>query len=172
MDHATSASSALPAATRNLQLLPRLLPSQTATPGEEAPSLAVIGNDMGTTYGLPAEIGDNSTAHGPAVSLAPAPASKSPVTISSGVSQGMLLAPIQPVYPAIAKAAHVQGRVVVQATISATGVIESLHVVSGPIMLQSSALEAIRAARYRPYRLNGQPTAVMTTITVNFTFGT
>jgi protein TonB len=83
----------------------------------------------------------------------------------------MLLAPIRPVYPAIAKAAHVEGTVIVEATISATGAIESLHVLSGPEMLRGAALEAIRTARYRPYQLNGQPTAVQTTITVNFKIG-
>jgi len=83
----------------------------------------------------------------------------------------MLLAPIRPVYPAIARAAGIQGTVVVEAVISQAGAIESLRVVSGPEMLRGAAVEAIRAARYRPYRLNGSPTAVETTITVNFTMG-
>ena len=48
----------------------------------------------------------------------------------------MLLAPIRPVYPAIAKAARVQGTVVLEAVISKAGRIESLHVVSGPAMLR------------------------------------
>jgi protein TonB len=82
--------------------------------------------------------------------------------------QGRLLTPIHPVYPAIARAVHVEGAVVVEAVISRSGTIESLRVVSGPQMLQSAALEAIRAARYQPYRLNGEPTEVQTTITVNF----
>ena len=43
--------------------------------------------------------------------------------------------------------------------------------VSGPLMLQSAAMEAIREARYQPYRLNGEPTEVQTTITVNFRIG-
>jgi protein TonB len=83
----------------------------------------------------------------------------------------MLLAPIRPVYPVIAKAAGVQGTVVVEAVISRKGTIESLHVVSGPAMLQNAALDAIRQARYQPYRLNGEPTEVQTTITVNFRIG-
>jgi protein TonB len=83
----------------------------------------------------------------------------------------MLIAPIRPVYPVIAKAAGVQGTVVVEAVISRTGTIESLHVVSGPAMLQQSAMEAIREARYQPFRLNGEPTEVQTTITVNFRLG-
>jgi protein TonB len=80
----------------------------------------------------------------------------------------MLIAPIRPVYPAIAKAAHVEGTVIVEAIISRTGTIESLHVVSGPAMLQRAAIDAIQAARDQPYRLNGAATAVQTTITVNF----
>jgi periplasmic protein TonB len=83
----------------------------------------------------------------------------------------MLIAPIRPVYPAIAKAAHIEGTVVVEAIISRTGTIESLHVISGPVMLQSSAIDAIRAARYQPYRLNGETTEVQTTIMVNFHMG-
>jgi protein TonB len=83
----------------------------------------------------------------------------------------MLIAPIRPIYPTIAKAAHVEGTVIVAAIISRTGTIESLHVVSGPPMLQRAAIDAIQAARYRPYHLNGMPTEVQTTITVNFRMG-
>ena len=83
----------------------------------------------------------------------------------------MLIAPIRPIYPPIAKAAHVEGKVIVEAVISSTGTIESLHVLSGPPMLQRAAIDAIQAARYQPYRLNGTPTAVQTTITVNFRIG-
>jgi protein TonB len=93
------------------------------------------------------------------------------VHVSSGVSAGMLITPIRPLYPAIAKAAHVEGTVVVEAIISRAGTIESLHVISGPMMLQSAAIDAIRAARYKPYRLNGETTEVQTTITVNFRMG-
>jgi protein TonB len=98
-------------------------------------------------------------------------ATTGPVRVSSGVSSGMLLAPIQPVYPAIAKAAGVQGTVVMEAVISKMGRIESLRAVSGPQMLRGAALDAVQAARYQPYRLNGEPTEVQTTITVNFRLG-
>ena len=91
-----------------------------------------------------------------------------PMRVSGGVSAGMLMVPIQPVYPAIAKAAHIEGTVVVEAVISKAGRIESLHVTSGPEMLRAAAMDAIRSARYQPYKLNGEPTEVQTTITVNF----
>jgi len=91
--------------------------------------------------------------------------------VSQGVSAGLLLVPIQPIYPRIAIAAHQQGIVLVQAIISRSGQIESAHVVSGPAMLQASALEAVRSARYHPYLLNGQPVEVDTTFSINFRLG-
>jgi protein TonB len=83
----------------------------------------------------------------------------------------MLLTPIRPVYPVVARAAGVSGQVVVSAVISNTGTIESLKVISGPEMLRRAALDAIQAARYRPFLLNGQPVEVQTTITVSFRLG-
>jgi protein TonB len=71
----------------------------------------------------------------------------------------------------IAKAAGVQGTVIIQANISKSGAIERAHVVSGPAMLQAAALEAVRSARYRPYMLDHQPTEVETTFSINFRLG-
>ena len=56
-------------------------------------------------------------------------------------------------YPAIAKAARIQGTVVLQATISKSGTIENLRVISGPPMLQQAAMDAVRGWRYKPYLL-------------------
>jgi len=94
-----------------------------------------------------------------------------PLTVSSGVSAGMLIGEIRPVYPRIAIAARQEGTVVIEATISKTGTIESARVVSGPAMLAGAAIDAVRAARYRPYKLNGELTEVQTTVTVNFKLG-
>jgi len=99
-----------------------------------------------------------------------APKPVGPQRVSSGVISGMLLNKVDPVYPPIAKAAHVQGVVVLQATISKTGTIEDLKVLSGPPMLTGAAVDAVRRWRYKPYLLSGEPTEVETTINVNFTF--
>ncbi|MEI9980157.1 MAG: energy transducer TonB [Edaphobacter sp.] len=142
--------------------------TSTETTTGDLPVLAPIGVGMGERPEMPPGLGIGEGT-GPSVSVVtPKPA---PLRISSGLSDGMLIAPIRPVYPAIAKAAGVQGAVVVEAVISKTGTIESLHVVSGPMMLQNSALEAIREARYRPYRLNGEAIEVQISITVNFRMG-
>jgi protein TonB len=83
----------------------------------------------------------------------------------------LLLAPIRPVYPHIAIAAHVEGTVVVTATIDKQGRITGIQVTSGPEMLRGAAVEAIKDARYKPYLLNGEPTDIITTISVNFRLG-
>ena len=92
-------------------------------------------------------------------------------TVSSGVMQGYVLSRVTPIYPAIARAAHISGRVVMQATISKTGSIVNLHVLSGPPMLQQSAMEAVRNWKYKPYLLNGEPVEVETEINVIFNLG-
>jgi protein TonB len=165
---ASSSSVAIPGVMRP-EATTSLLPSLHSVVGDPPP-LTPFGSEMRMTDALPAGIAVGG-GNGPAVSVAPVRMPVAPLHVSTGVLQGMLLAPIRPVYPAIAKAAHVQGAVVVEAVISRKGTIESLHVVSGPLMLQQAALDAIREARYQPYRLNGEPTEVQTTITVNFRMG-
>ncbi len=66
---------------------------------------------------------------------------------------------------------RVEGTVVVTATIDKQGRITGLQVLSGPEMLRTAAVDAIKDARYRPYLLNGEPTAIITTISVNFRLG-
>ncbi len=84
---------------------------------------------------------------------------------------GNILSKPEPSYPAIAKAARIQGTVVLAATISKTGSIENLRVVSGPQMLAGAAMEAVKQWRYKPYQLNGTPVEVETTVNVTFTLG-
>jgi protein TonB len=85
------------------------------------------------------------------------------------VAQANLIDPVAPVYPPLARAARVQGVVVMQALIDKQGNIADLQVVSGHELLQGAALDAVKQWRYRPVLLNGQPVDVVTQITVNFT---
>lgn len=93
------------------------------------------------------------------------------IRLSRGVTEGLLIHKITPVYSKIAIMTHVQGAVVLQATIGRDGTIQNLHVISGHPMLVNSAMDAVRQWRYRPYLLNNEPVEVETQITVNFTLG-
>ena len=80
--------------------------------------------------------------------------------------------PVQPSYPMLARQMKVQGAVVLQALIGADGVIQDLHVLSGPTILASAAQEAVRQWRFKPYLQNGAPVETQANITVNFTIST
>jgi protein TonB len=137
---------------------------ESATP----PSLQATGmQESGSARGIGNILDDIGT--GPAIVVKQAPAK--PLPISSRLMAGNLLSRILPQYPAIARAAHIQGVVVLQATISKAGSIENLRVISGPPMLRQAALDAVQTWRYKPYLLNGEPVEVETTINVVFNLG-
>lgn len=91
--------------------------------------------------------------------------------ISSGVMAGLLRNKVNPVYPAVARAAHVSGTVVLHAIIGKDGLVEQVQAVSGPAMLQGAALDAVKQWTYSPYLLNGRAVEVDTTVIVNFGLG-
>ncbi len=93
---------------------------------------------------------------------------KAPTPVSSGVMQGLVIRQVIPKYPPIPQAAHLEGTVVLSATISKAGRIENLHVVSGSPMFTQAAMDAVAQWVYRPYLLNGQPVEVETTVNVVF----
>jgi len=79
-----------------------------------------------------------------------------------------LLKKTEPIYPPIAKAAHVQGDVKLHAIIAADGTVESLDAISGSDLLKGAAVDAVKQWVYQPYIINGQPRRVDTTVTVHF----
>jgi TonB family protein len=103
------------------------------------------------------------------VALTTAPPSA--VSLPSAVVAGHILTHEQPVYPPGAKMAHIAGTVVLCGTISKEGKIASLDVVTSPDQsLSKSAMDAVRNWTYTPYLLNGEPTEVDSTFTVNYNF--
>jgi len=104
---------------------------------------------------------------GPEVAAAPDP---EPIRIGGGVQQAKLIRQVVPSYPALARQAHVQGAVVLEAIINKEGTIDGLRVVSGHPLLTSAAIDAVKQWMYRPTLLNGEPGVVVTTVTVNFSF--
>jgi periplasmic protein TonB len=93
------------------------------------------------------------------------------VRVGGNVQAASLVRQVMPVYPAIAKTAHVSGTVMLHAIISKDGSVESLEYISGPQLLMKNAMDAVRQWRYKPTMLNGEPVEVDTTISVVFTLG-
>jgi periplasmic protein TonB len=88
--------------------------------------------------------------------------------VSQGVSRGLLIRRVDPVYPLIAKQARIQGEVVLKAIISKDGTIENLQVESGHPLLTGAAVDAVKQWRFRPFLLNGEPIEIETVINVDF----
>jgi periplasmic protein TonB len=91
------------------------------------------------------------------------------VRVSAGVTSGLLVRKVNPVYPPLARQARISGTVVLRAVISKDGSIENLSLVSGHPMLAPAAIDAVRQWKYKPYLLNGEPVEVDTEVQVNFT---
>ena len=125
----------------------------------------------GIEGGAPGGVGSVLDGIGPRPAITVKPASSNPLAISSGVMAGHLLAGTMPRYPAIVGALRIQGTVTLQATISKTGFIQNIQVISGPPMLRQAAIDAVRTWRYKPYLLNGDPIEVETTVNVVFNLG-
>ena len=133
-----------------------------------APELGFKGDDLASASEPGVGAGtENGAFHGHSVTVVrpPAPAT---VRLTSRLVESTIIYKTIPQYPAIAKASHTEGTVVLEAMISKTGTIEGLHVISGSPMLQQAAIDAVKTWRYRPYMLNGQPVEVETTVNVIF----
>jgi len=73
-----------------------------------------------------------------------------------------------PVYPSMARETGIEGDVVVDTTIDASGKVTTMKVLSGPPVLRQAALDALRQWKYAPSMLNGQPIPVEMTVTIKF----
>ena len=93
---------------------------------------------------------------------------------SPGAPGGQLEAPKliyspSPLYPAIARAQNIQGVVVIDALVDATGKVTEMEVLSGPTSLREAATEAVSKWKYQPARLDGRPIAMHANLNITFT---
>ena len=134
--------------------------------------------DVGMTGGVPGGVPGGSAGGvlggiigGAPGGLPPPPKPVERLRIGGNVMQANLIRRVDPIYPQIAKTAHISGTVVLHAIIAKDGTIQELSVVSGPPLLQRAALDAVKQWRYKPTMLNTQPVQVDTTVTVIFNLG-
>ncbi|MFZ0630368.1 MAG: energy transducer TonB, partial [Acidobacteriaceae bacterium] len=130
------------------------------------------------------------SAPAPAKNAAPAvpgAASPAPASASSKGKDEPLPAQPVPVEPAIARtmqlpddtisstdarAARIEGTVVLAATIGADGAVQSVEPVSGPALLEVGALNSVRSWHYRPWLSEGRPVPFTTQIIIDFKLDT
>jgi protein TonB len=71
-------------------------------------------------------------------------------------------------YPSLARTQRVSGDVKVDALIDATGQVEAVTVLTGPLLLQRAAVEAVKQWKYTPGVLDGKPTPMHITVVLQF----
>ncbi len=125
------------------------MPKQEPQPEIQAPKLALASNDatLNSIGKLPVAVPGR-----PKSELVPA----------------TLLSRVAPTFPAIAKQMGVYGAVRMSVTISPEGTVSAVRVISGDGQLQRAAVAAVQQWRYKPARLNGQPTESTAEVQINF----
>jgi periplasmic protein TonB len=76
---------------------------------------------------------------------------------------------VQPEYPEKARKEGIDGTVRLHIVVGKTGKVQELEVISGPELLQQSAVDAVRQWEYRVTSLNGKPVEVDTVVDVVYT---
>ena len=99
----------------------------------------------------------------------PPPPPAQPVRVGGQIRAPTQVRKVNPVYPAIAQSARVQGVVILEATIGENGKVKDVKVLRSIPLLDQAAIDAVRQWEYTPTLLNNVPVPVIMTVTVQFT---
>lgn len=134
-------------------------------PGIVEPDPAVAG----VTGGMPEGVAGSILSGLPdAPPPPPVPAPVAPIRVSQ-MRAPAKVHHVSPVYPAIAQQARVEGTVILEAVIDASGKVTDARVLRSIALLDQAALDAVRQWVFTPTLLNGVPVPVVMTVTVTFT---
>lgn len=137
------------------------------------PDPGVVGVVGGVPGGIPGGQADGVLggivgSTGGASTAPPPPTVKKILRIGGDLKPPRQIFAPQPEYPVIAKQAHIQGTVTIDAVIDEHGNVVQARVVSGPPLLIPSAMEAVLQWKYQPTYLDGEPISVAMNVQVHF----
>ncbi|MEO7270879.1 MAG: TonB family protein [Vicinamibacterales bacterium] len=92
-----------------------------------------------------------------------------PVRVGGEIKVPTKLVNVPPVYPPVAQDARVQGVVIIEAVLDASGVVNHTKVLRSIPLLDQAAIDAVKQWVFTPTLVNGVPMPVIMTVTVNFT---
>lgn len=95
-------------------------------------------------------------------------AEKPQAQVAAEVMEKLLVHRVEPMYPAEARKADLQGVIAVDIIIGRDGSVVGMHAVNGPEVLARAAMDVLRWWKFEPYRVNGEPAVVETTVAVEF----
>jgi TonB family protein len=96
------------------------------------------------------------------------PADKARVQVPAEVMQKLLDHRVEPVYPPEARKQNLQAIIALDIVVSRDGSVIGMKALNGPDVLAKAAMDALRWWKFEPYRVNGEPTMVETTVAVEF----
>jgi TonB family protein len=88
--------------------------------------------------------------------------------LNDAVARKNLIKSPAPLYPDAARAAKVNGDVVLQAQIGEDGRVQSARVLSGPAVLRGAAIDAVAQWQFKPFLQNGVAVSVKAKLVVPF----
>lgn len=143
-------------------VMPEKIPQPLAAPEPEAPA-GGEGVEGGVEGGVPGGVlGGVVGGTGPG-------AGEEPLRVGGEVKAPVLITRIEPAYPEAARKARMEGVVILEAIITASGSIEEVKVLkSVNPLLDASGVRAVQQWRYKPATLNGRAVRVYLTVTVTF----
>ena len=94
---------------------------------------------------------------------------REPVRVGGSITRPERVRYVPPVYPDVARAARIEGTVILEAVIGTDGAVREVRVLRPAPFLEAAAVEAVRQWVFTPTRLNGEPVPVVMTVTVMFT---
>ena len=94
--------------------------------------------------------------------------STAPVQVPTEAMQKLLVHRVDPIYPAEARQENLQGIIALDIVVGRDGSVVSTRALNGPDVLARAAMDALRWWKFEPYRVNGEPVTVETTVAVEF----
>ena len=95
-------------------------------------------------------------------------ASQPETHVSADVMEKLVTHRVDPDYPAAARPQKLRGVIVLDVVVGRDGSVVEMQPQNGPEILAQAAMDALRWWRFEPYRVNGQPVVVETTVAVEF----
>ena len=93
---------------------------------------------------------------------------KTRVQVPAEVMQKLLVHRVEPVYPPEARQQNLQGIIALDIVVAKDGSVTSMKALNGPDLLANAAMDALRWWKFEPYRVNGEPAEIETTVAVEF----
>lgn len=93
---------------------------------------------------------------------------KPSLKVSAEEMQKLLIHRVEPAYPAEARAQNLQGIIALDIVVGRDGSVRSVRALNGPDVLAKAATDALRWWKFQPYRVNGEPVSVESTLAVEF----